>query len=66
MTHQSCKIGCVYKTPLFAHLLMGQNIDGCTSLRNLTENIDGQHLRPPVLAILLETIERENSDGLLA
>ena len=28
------------------------------------ENIDGQHLRPPVLAILLETIERENSDGL--
>ena len=23
------------------------------------ENIDGQHLRPPVLAILLETIERE-------
>ena len=24
------------------------------------ENIDGQHLRPPVLAILLETIEREN------
>ena len=27
------------------------------------ENIDGQHLRPPVLAILLETIERENFDG---
>ena len=24
------------------------------------ENIDRQHLRPPVLAILLETIEREN------
>ena len=24
------------------------------------ENIDGQHLRPPVLAILLETIERKN------
>ena len=23
-------------------------------------NIDRQHLRPPVLAILLETIEREN------
>ena len=23
------------------------------------ENIDRQHLRPPVLAILLETIERE-------
>ena len=22
-------------------------------------NIDGQHLRPPVLAVLLETIERE-------
>ena len=30
------------------------------------ENIDRQHLRPPVLAILLETIERENFDGLLA
>ena len=30
------------------------------------ENIDGQHLRPPVLAILLETIERENFDRLLA
>ena len=30
------------------------------------ENIDGQHLRPPVLAVLLETIERENFDGLLA
>ena len=31
------------------------------------ENIDGQHLRPPVLAILLETstIERENFDRLL-
>ena len=27
-------------------------------------NIDGQHLRPPVLAILLETIERENFDRL--
>ena len=27
------------------------------------ENIDGQHLRPPVSAILLETIERENFDG---
>ena len=46
---------------------MGQNIDGCTSLRenidgctSLRENIDGQHPRPPVLAILLETIEREN------
>ena len=24
------------------------------------ENIDGQHLRPPVLAILLETIEGKN------
>ena len=24
------------------------------------ENIDGQHLRPPVLAILLETIERKD------
>ena len=30
------------------------------------ENIDGQHLMPPVLAILLETIERENFDGMLA
>ena len=30
------------------------------------ENINGQHLRPPVLAILLETVERENFDGLLA
>ena len=30
------------------------------------ENIDGQHLRPPVLAILLETIERENFNGLPA
>ena len=29
------------------------------------ENIDRQHLRPPVLAILLETIERENFDGLI-
>ena len=29
------------------------------------ENIDAQHLRPRVLAILLETIERENFDGLL-
>ena len=28
-------------------------------------NIDRQHLRPPVLAILLEIIERENFDGLL-
>ena len=28
------------------------------------EDIDGQHLRPPVLAIL-ETIERNNFDGLL-
>ena len=36
-------------------------------MRNLTgEIIDRQHLRPPVLAILLETIERENFDGLLA
>ena len=30
------------------------------------ENIDRQYLRPPVLAKLLETIERENFDGLLA
>ena len=29
------------------------------------ENIDRQHLRPLVLAILLETIEREIFDGLL-
>ena len=34
----------------------GQNIDG---------HIYMEHLRPPVLAILLETIERENFDGLL-
>ena len=26
------------------------------------ENIDGQYLRPPVLTILLETIEWENCD----
>ena len=42
---------------------MGQNTDGCTLLR---KNIDGQHLRPPVLAILVETIERKKFDGLLA
>ena len=43
------------------------NIDVCISLRNMMgKNIDGQHLRPPVLAMLLETIERENFDGLLA
>ena len=30
------------------------------------ENIDGQHPRPPVLAILLEIIEREKFDRLLA
>ena len=30
------------------------------------QNIDGQHLRPPVLAILLETVKRENFDGLIA
>ena len=41
---------------------MGQDINGCTSFRNLMEYIDGQHVRPPVLAILLETIERENFD----
>ena len=29
------------------------------------ENIDRQHLRPPILAILLETIEKEDFDGLL-
>ena len=38
------------------------NIDGFTPLRNLTGKIDGQHLRPPVLAVLLETIEREKFD----
>ena len=27
---------------------------------------DGQHIRPPVLAMLLEIIERENFDTLLA
>ena len=35
-------------------------------IEQLTGNnfyIDGRHLRPPVLAILLETIERENFDG---
>ena len=30
--------------------LAGQNIDECSSLR---EHIDGQHLSPPVLAILV-------------
>ena len=30
------------------------------------ENIDGQYPRPPVLAILLETVEREVFDGSLA
>ena len=30
------------------------------------ENIDRQHLRPPVLATLLETIERENLNRLLS
>ena len=30
------------------------------------DNIDGQHPRPPVLAVLLENIERENFDALLA
>ena len=35
-------------------------------MRNMMgENIDRQHLKPPVLAILLETIERENFDGSL-
>ena len=32
-------------------------IDGFTLF--MGHNIDGQYLRPPVLAILLETIERE-------
>ena len=33
--------------------MIGQNIDGCTSesLRNLMGTVDGQHLRPPLLAI---------------
>ena len=30
------------------------------------ENIDRHHPRPPVLVILLETIERENLDALIA
>ena len=30
------------------------------------ENVDVQHPRPPVLPILLEIIERENFDALLA
>ena len=48
-----------------AHDLMGQNIDRCSSFRNDSENIDIQHLRPPVLAILLEveTVERNDFDG---
>ena len=50
------------------NFLMGQNIDRCTSLRNLKGNIDRHHLRPPVLAILLYilvTIEMEKFDRLL-
>ena len=31
----------------------------------LWENIDGEHPRPPVLAILPKIIERENFDALL-
>ena len=33
---------------------MEQSIDGCNSLRNLIGNVDRQHRRPLVLAILLE------------
>ena len=44
--------------PLYTYHIRSAIFDG--------ENIDGQHLRPPVLAILLETIERENFDGLPA
>ena len=43
--------------------LMKQNTDGCIEK---FDKIDRHHIRPPVLAILLETIERENFDGLLA
>ena len=51
---------------IYHNLLTGLYIDGYTSLRNLIgKNIDRQHLRPPVLAILLETIEREIFDALL-
>ena len=39
-------------------ILIDEKFDG--------ENINRQHLRPPVLALLLETIEREIFDGLLA
>ena len=49
---------CIYRIVQF--------FDRCTTLRNLTENIDGQHPRSPVLAILLEIIERGNFDTLLA
>ena len=50
---------CIYRIVQF--------FDRCTSLRNLTGgNIDGQNPRSPVLAILLEIIERENFDALLA
>ena len=43
--------------------LMGQNVDRCTSARTLMGKIstDGSYVaKLPVLAILLETIEREN------
>ena len=42
---------------------MKQNFDGCLEISR--GNIDRQHLRPPVLAILLETIERENFSSLV-
>ena len=42
---------------------MGQNINEYTLLRNLTGKILMDTIRPPVLAILLETIERENLDS---
>ena len=44
--------------------LIGQNIDRYIYFieKSDRENIDGQHLRPPVLAIPLETIEREKFD----
>ena len=43
--------------------MTGQNIDGMHFIEKFDrENIDGQHLRPPALAILLETTEKENFD----
>ena len=54
-----CEILCstIFDGPKYRWMHFIEKFDG--------ENINGQHLRPPVLAILLETIERENFDGLL-